>query len=93
MTETVKFDFVRRFEDYPIDFQDEMTASQWVNMAEVLSGYVLRDGLKPDYVGTTDAKGLYSISGLDASLYLVIGGSHQREYRTTVIPSCRAETR
>lgn len=83
MAETVKFDFVRRFEDYPIDFQDEMTASQWVNMAEVLAGYVLRDGLKPDYAGTTDAKGRYAIPGLDASLYLVIGGSHQREYRTT----------
>lgn len=83
MTETVRFDFVQRFRDYPIDFQDEMTASEWTNMADVLAGYVARDGLKPDYAGVTDKNGEYAVPGLDASLYLVIGGSHQREYRTT----------
>lgn len=80
MDERVQFSFTEPFSAYPVEFLPEMTASEWSNLAEVLAGYVSRDDLKPDYSGVTGSDGRYQINGLDASLYLVIGGSHQREY-------------
>lgn len=83
MADTVEFAFTDRFAGYPVEFKSAMAASDWASMAEALAGYVSRDALEPDYAGTTDKDGRWSADGLDASLWLVMGGSHQREYRAT----------
>lgn len=83
MDDSVNFTLAGEFEDYPISLNGEMTAADWVSAAGVLAGYVDRDKVQPDYAGKTDEKGVYAINKLDAGLWLVSGGSHQRTYRTT----------
>lgn len=84
MTGEVAFELDRTFSRYPVRFGSKMTAAAWTNLAEVLAGYVTRDGLKPDFQGETNKRGELYIPKMDAGLYLVIGGSHQREYKETV---------
>lgn len=80
MTELARFEFVSGFDNYPVEFPENMTDSDWTNLAETLAGYVERDGLKSDLDGKTDVKGEIKFVDLDAGLYLITGGSHQREY-------------
>lgn len=80
MTELARFEFVSGFDSYPVEFPENMTDSDWTNLAETLAGYVERDGLKCDFDGKTNAAGEVKFSDLDAGLYLITGGSHVREY-------------
>lgn len=82
MTELVQFEFAGKFAEYPVDFPETMTDSDWTNMAEILAGYVERDKLVCNVSGKTDARGEIKFADLSAGLYLITGGSHQREYQS-----------
>lgn len=66
------------FADYNVDLNSE-SAEAWQAAAATLEGYMLRDGITPDDVGTTNSEGVlvFSTDGssLKPGLYLVTGES------------------
>ncbi|MCQ2530524.1 MAG: Cna B-type domain-containing protein [Lachnospiraceae bacterium] len=70
--EYVKFTLTDVFKDYPISVDDH-TVEEWNELADTLKGYVIDDGLTPDYTITTDEFGQKTLENLTPGLYLVIG--------------------
>lgn len=63
------------FKNYPVKV-NELSSSDWKALADTLTGYVLRDGLKPLNSGITDENGILSFptgGTLRPGLFLVIG--------------------
>lgn len=68
------------FQPYSISLKLS-TAEEWQAAAETLAGYVRRDQLVPNQVGSTDQAGTAAFSGLASGLYLVLGEATETEDR------------
>lgn len=79
MTAQGRFTWTDMFAKYPVTMTEDMTVSDWSELAYMLSGFVAKDSLTPDYSGITDENGVCVFDDLPAGLYLITGGSHQRE--------------
>lgn len=55
------------------------TSVSWLERAETLRGYVLRDELAPTAEAVTNAEGVAVFPQLETGLYLILGGRAQRD--------------
>lgn len=70
--DVINFTLTDRFSRYPISV-DIQTTEGWNELAQTLKGYVLADGLTPDYAGSTSENGVLSFDHLKTGLYFVLG--------------------
>lgn len=75
MSESGDFALSGDFLDYPVRFEN-LDSSGWRALAQTLSAYVQRDGLRPLRQGKTDADGYISFEKLTVGLYLVVGETY-----------------
>ncbi|MGI5958415.1 MAG: Cna B-type domain-containing protein [Massiliimalia sp.] len=75
MSEWGDFSLSGDFRNYPVRFEN-LDSSGWRALAQTLSAYVQRDGLRPLRQGKTDAHGYVSFEKLTVGLYLVVGGTY-----------------
>lgn len=81
LTETGEYATTEIFSKYKLDFSGT-DSSNWRELAETLSGYVVLDNLQPIASKTTNSNGKVSFSDLEKGLYLVTGS--QYTYGTTI---------
>ena len=65
------------FQRYSVSLED-LDSSDWRALAQTLSAYAVRDGLKPIKTRKTGADGQAGFSGLATGLYLVTGDLYKR---------------
>ena len=68
-----KITLTETFKDYPVKLEGE-TAADWDGIAQVLSGYVRKDGIEASYVAPSGEDGTVKFD-VERGLYLVIGQS------------------
>lgn len=70
---------INEFADYPVSYEN-LDASGWKNLAEILAVYVGKDEIEPVDSGTTDAQGELIFPNdakeMTTGLYLMIGEEH-----------------
>lgn len=59
----------------PLQDTDLSDSSKVQSLADTLYGKTVTDGIKEDATGKTDGNGLYSVTGLDRGVYLVVAPS------------------
>ena len=85
------FTLTKDFASYPVNLEG-LDSEGWMDLAETLRGYVLRDSVSPFDTGKTDARGklIFPVSKVDMKpgLYLLVG--YRRtigDYTYTCLPS------
>lgn len=62
----------RAFAKYPIKINDIKNNSDWSKISNIISGYIISDGITADYTGTTNKQGKIKYENLQEGLYLMI---------------------
>lgn len=72
VSRTGEFTVSDAFKSYPVDL-DKENNSEWLNLAETLDAYVLRDNITPTRTELTDDNSRATFTDLSVGMYLVIG--------------------
>lgn len=77
ISDSVKFTLTSKYSKYPVTIKDSMSNSDWMKLAQSLTGYIERDGVRDDYSDTTGNNGRVTFDNLSAGLYLIVGERHE----------------